>query len=88
MIEVSLTKWVISGRATASPPIAHAVTQKKETPQVSGAMAFKSRNLMLETTKGSPIGTMVYIIEEESLLVRVNAGWQYVAVSLNIRSFN
>ncbi|ENN79767.1 hypothetical protein YQE_03823, partial [Dendroctonus ponderosae] len=68
------------GRSTASPPIAHAVTQKKETPQVSGAMAFKSRNLMLETTKGSPIGTMVYIIEEESLLVRVNAGWQYVAL--------
>ncbi|XP_048525062.1 collagen alpha-1(XVIII) chain isoform X3 [Dendroctonus ponderosae] len=73
-------KMDAAGRSTASPPIAHAVTQKKETSQVSGAMAFKSRNLMLETTKGSPIGTMVYIIEEESLLVRVNAGWQYVAL--------
>ncbi|XP_066142162.1 collagen alpha-1(XVIII) chain isoform X3 [Euwallacea fornicatus] len=68
------------GRSTAAPPIAHAVTQKKTETPMSGAMAFKSRNMMLEATKGSPIGTMVYIIEEESLLVRVNAGWQYVAL--------
>lgn len=28
----------------------------------------------------SPVGTLAYIIDEEALLVRVNRGWQYVAV--------
>lgn len=77
----ALKLQIVLGRSTDSPPIAHAVTQKETPIPNSGAMAFKSRNLMLEHTKNSPIGTMVYIIEEESLLVRVNAGWQYVAVS-------
>lgn len=29
----------------------------------------------------SPVGTIAYIIDEEALLVRVNKGWQYIAVS-------
>jgi hypothetical protein len=29
----------------------------------------------------SPVGTIAYIIDEEALLVRVNNGWQYIAVS-------
>lgn len=29
----------------------------------------------------SPVGTLAYIIDEEALLVRVNSGWQYIAVS-------
>ena len=29
----------------------------------------------------SPVGTLAYIIDEEALLVRVNNGWQYIAVS-------
>lgn len=29
----------------------------------------------------SPVGTLAYIIDEEALLVRVNKGWQYIAVS-------
>jgi collagen type XVIII alpha len=28
----------------------------------------------------SPVGTIAYIIDEEALLVRVNKGWQYIAV--------
>lgn len=28
-------------------------------------------------------GTLAYITEEEALLVRVNKGWQYIAVSRN-----
>lgn len=32
----------------------------------------------------SPVGTIAYIIEEEALLVRVNKGWQYIAVSKKI----
>lgn len=30
----------------------------------------------------SPVGTIAYVIEEEALLVRVNSGWQYIAVSI------
>lgn len=29
----------------------------------------------------NPPGTLAYITEEEALLVRVNKGWQYIAVS-------
>lgn len=29
----------------------------------------------------SPVGTLAYIIDEQALLVRVNNGWQYIAVS-------
>lgn len=29
----------------------------------------------------SPTGTLAFLLEEEALLVRVAAGWQYVAVS-------
>ncbi|XP_050311873.1 collagen alpha-1(XVIII) chain isoform X3 [Anthonomus grandis grandis] len=69
------------GRSTDSPPIAHAVTQKKEAvPHVAGAAAFRTRRGMLEAMGNSPIGTMVYIIEEEALVIKVNAGWQYVAL--------
>jgi hypothetical protein len=32
----------------------------------------------------SPVGTIAYIIDEEALLVRVNNGWQYIAVSCAI----
>ena len=28
----------------------------------------------------SPVGTIAYIIDEEAVLVRVNKGWQYIAV--------
>jgi hypothetical protein len=30
----------------------------------------------------SPVGTIAYLYEEESLLVRVRKGWQYISVSL------
>lgn len=30
----------------------------------------------------SPVGTLAYIIDEQALLVRVNNGWQYIAVSI------
>lgn len=29
----------------------------------------------------SPVGTIAFILDEEALLVRVNKGWQYIAVS-------
>lgn len=29
----------------------------------------------------TPLGTLAYVIQEQALLVRVNTGWQYVAVS-------
>jgi hypothetical protein len=28
----------------------------------------------------SPVGTIAYLYEEESLLVRVRKGWQYISV--------
>lgn len=35
----------------------------------------------LQMSAESPVGTLAYIIDEEALLVRVNNGWQYIAVS-------
>jgi len=35
----------------------------------------------------SPVGTLAYIIDEEALLVRVNNGWQYIAVCCATFSF-
>lgn len=35
----------------------------------------------------SPVGTLAYIIDEQALLVRVNNGWQYIAVSINIHYY-
>lgn len=35
----------------------------------------------------SPVGTLAYIIDEQALLVRVNNGWQYIAVSIKIFLF-
>lgn len=32
----------------------------------------------------SPVGTLAYIIDEQALLVRVNNGWQYIAVSIEL----
>lgn len=34
----------------------------------------------------SPVGTIAYIIDEEAVLVRVNKGWQYIAVSTFLSS--
>lgn len=28
----------------------------------------------------SPVGTIAFILDEEALLVRVNKGWQYIAL--------
>lgn len=37
---------------------------------------------MMKVTAVSAVGTLAYIIEEEALLVRVNNGWQYIAVNV------
>lgn len=69
-----------SGRATASPPIL--VETEHGAPKiVPGAVTFQDREAMVKMTSVSPVGTLVYVIEEEALLVRVNNGWQYIAVS-------
>lgn len=36
----------------------------------------------LQMSTISPVGTIAYIIDEEALLVRVNKGWQYIAVRI------
>lgn len=32
----------------------------------------------------NPVGTIAFILDEEALLVRVNKGWQYIAVRTQI----
>lgn len=49
---------------------------------VPGAVTFQDRSAMMKVTAVSAVGTLAYIIEEEALLVRVNNGWQYIAVSM------
>lgn len=51
---------------------------------VPGAVTFQDRGAMMKVTAVSAVGTLAYIIEEEALLVRVNNGWQYIAVSRDI----
>ncbi|KAG7176828.1 hypothetical protein Hamer_G000010, partial [Homarus americanus] len=35
---------------------------------------------MIKMSGVSPVGTLAFVVEEEALLVRVAAGWQYVAL--------
>lgn len=35
----------------------------------------------LKKSSACPVGSIAYIIDEEALLVRVNKGWQYIAVN-------
>uniref|UniRef100_A0A1Y1L8H1 Thrombospondin-like N-terminal domain-containing protein n=2 Tax=Photinus pyralis TaxID=7054 RepID=A0A1Y1L8H1_PHOPY len=47
---------------------------------VPGAVTFQTREVMTKMSSISPVGTIGYLIEEEALLVRVNHGWQYIAL--------
>ncbi|GBN31590.1 hypothetical protein AVEN_163454-1, partial [Araneus ventricosus] len=46
---------------------------------VPGAVTFKNMDTLLRMSDISPLGTLAFVLEEESLLVRVSEGWQYVA---------
>ncbi|XP_017777566.1 PREDICTED: collagen alpha-1(XVIII) chain isoform X3 [Nicrophorus vespilloides] len=71
-------KELKTGRATASPPVEH--DHGVSTRIVPGAVTFQDRDAMMKLTSASPVGTLAYVIEEEALLVRVNNGWQYIAL--------
>lgn len=75
-----------SGRATASPPLFSMEEHEPAPKIVPGAVTFQDRNAMMKVTAVSAVGTLAYIIEEQALLVRVNNGWQYIAVSVQICS--
>ncbi|XP_057319843.1 collagen alpha-1(IX) chain-like isoform X3 [Microplitis mediator] len=47
---------------------------------VPGAVSFQNTETMIKMSTISPVGTLAYIIDEEALLVRVNNGWQYIAL--------
>ncbi|XP_051166269.1 collagen alpha-1(XXII) chain isoform X2 [Leptopilina boulardi] len=47
---------------------------------VPGAVTFQNTEAMTKMSGVSPVGTLAYIIDEEALLVRVNSGWQYIAL--------
>lgn len=70
------------GRATASPPIFSSEPEALQTRIVPGAVTFQDRESMTKMSSVSPVGTIAYVIEEEALLVRVNNGWQYIAVCI------
>lgn len=60
----------------------YSVEEQERAPKiVPGAVTFQDRSAMMKVTAISAVGTLAYIIEEEALLVRVNNGWQYIAVS-------
>lgn len=69
------------GRSTASPPIFTVSEQEVAARIVPGAVTFQDHDAMIKMSSVSPVGTLAYVIEEEALLVRVNNGWQYIAVS-------
>ncbi|XP_064547486.1 collagen alpha-1(XV) chain isoform X6 [Drosophila montana] len=47
---------------------------------VPGAVTFQNIDEMTKKSALSPPGTLAYITEEEAVLVRVNKGWQYIAL--------
>ncbi|XP_052844089.1 collagen alpha-1(XVIII) chain isoform X3 [Drosophila gunungcola] len=47
---------------------------------VPGAVTFQNIDEMTKKSALNPPGTLAYITEEEALLVRVNKGWQYIAL--------
>lgn len=67
-----------------SPPLAAPEAEALSAHIVPGAVTFQDRDAMTKMSSASPVGTLAYIIEEEALLVRVNSGWQYIAVWKNL----
>lgn len=47
---------------------------------VPGAVTFQNLEAMSKMSLVSSVGTLAYIIDEQALLVRVNNGWQYIAL--------
>lgn len=43
-------------------------------------MTLKNVDSLLRVSETSPLGTLGFVLDEETLLVRVSGGWQYVAV--------
>ncbi|XP_030746994.1 collagen alpha-1(XVIII) chain-like isoform X3 [Sitophilus oryzae] len=68
-----------AGRSTASPPLM-ATSDYSRGAAVPGAVTFRTREAMTRVSQDSPVGTLAYVMEEEALLVRVNGGWQYIAL--------
>ncbi|PNF18720.1 hypothetical protein B7P43_G05034 [Cryptotermes secundus] len=58
----------------------HHSTESGPTKIVPGAVTFQNTEAMTRMSSVSPVGTIAYIIDEEALLVRVNNGWQYIAL--------
>lgn len=45
-----------------------------------GTVTFQNTETMLRMSSSNPVGTIAFILDEEALLVRVNKGWQYIAL--------
>ena len=45
-----------------------------------GTVTFQNTDTMLRMSSANPVGTIAFILDEEAILVRVNKGWQYIAV--------
>ena len=55
---------------------------------VPGALVVKDQKSLHETTDFTSHGTLAYVTDDESLMVRVPQGWQYVGVRCTIRFKN
>lgn len=47
---------------------------------IVGIVLFKTTSSLIRLGTNTPPGTLAYIIQEEAVLVRVNNGWQYLAM--------
>ncbi|CAO1407137.1 unnamed protein product [Diamesa serratosioi] len=45
-----------------------------------GTITFQNTDAMIKSSLMNPVGTLAYVIDEEAVLVRVNKGWQYIAL--------
>ncbi|XP_022216757.1 collagen alpha-1(XV) chain isoform X7 [Drosophila obscura] len=68
------------GPAVGEEPYFSASSSNINMKIVPGAVTFQNIDEMTKKSALNPPGTLAYITEEEALLVRVNKGWQYIAL--------
>ncbi|CAH1719388.1 unnamed protein product [Chironomus riparius] len=47
---------------------------------ILGTVTFQNTDSMIKQSSSHAVGTIAYVVDEEALLVKVNKGWQYIAL--------
>lgn len=66
-----------NGPYQSSPATSHPTDANRSVPS---AAVYQTTEEMLRLATSSPVGALAYVIEEQALFVKINAGWQYVSL--------